>query len=83
MKGCKETLKKLTNKQKDTLDLYAYMMNVYEDKRNKEWKRGYSGLLDGYLAALEEMEIITLAERRLIRIYFVDKTKAEVLDERN
>lgn len=73
----KTALEKLTKKQMDTLDLYAFMMNVYEKKQNKEYRRGYAGLLDGYLAALEDMEIINLTERRLLRAYFIDITKEE------
>lgn len=84
----KTALNKLTDKQKDRLDLYAYQMNVDKHKANsnpvyEKWARGYAGLLDGYLNALEDMGVLTLTECRLVRVYFADKTKKEVEDHEN
>lgn len=63
--GTKETLSKLSDNARRTLAIYKLVMQ--ENERETE---NYKGRIKGYLAALEDANIITQAELRLLYTYY-------------
>lgn len=80
MSKTKEALKKLNKQQKDTLETWAYMAIVAEE-RGRDIYKEYHASMRGYLRALEELGAINQTDSKLIWLYVNQTAIKEIAED--
>lgn len=73
----RKALEKLNNKQTHYCETLSSLIARFSKNGNNEDNIRYRAQLRGYLEALEDMEVITVMEKRCLYLYYVDKNMKE------
>lgn len=69
----RKALEKLNNKQTHYCETLSSLIARFSKNGNNEDNTRYRAQLRGYLEALEDMEVITVMEKRCLYLYYVGK----------
>ena len=73
----RKALEKLNNKQTHYCEILSSLIARFSKNGNNEDNIRYRAQLRGYLESLEDMEVITVVEKRCLYLYYVDKNMKE------
>lgn len=73
----RKALEKLNNKQTHYCEILSSLIARFSKNGNNEDNIRYRAQLRGYLESLEDMEVITVNEKRCLYLYYVGKNMKE------